>query len=271
MTPPTRSQTTNTARVSLGAIAESSGSRIVLYGTGGIGKTTLACMMPGPVAFVDADESLPDLKQKLKKGKMPAPVIVPASNWSTLKSSLQSGGWEKIKTIVIDSATKTEEWCIAHVLRTVRSDSDATVTSVEGYGYGKGYKYVYEEYLKLLSWLDAHVREGRNIVLIAHECTANYPNPRGPDYPRYEPRLMDKPNNSIRHKVKEWSSSTLFMSYDLDVVKEGKKDKKGKAVMGGSRMIYTAEQAFCMAKSRTADEEQIAVEEGENPWPIILG
>lgn len=42
------------------------GHRVVEYGPGGIGKSTLACMAPGLVAFVDADESLGKLQYQLK-------------------------------------------------------------------------------------------------------------------------------------------------------------------------------------------------------------
>src|SRR5690606_41783294 len=49
---------------------------------------------------------------------------------------------------------------------------------VEGYGFGKGYTHVYDTFLHLLAELDRHVREGRNVIGIAHECTANVPNPR---------------------------------------------------------------------------------------------
>ncbi len=49
-------------RVAFGKIATATGHRILLYGPGGIGKTTLSAQLPGPVAFIDLDESLPRLK-----------------------------------------------------------------------------------------------------------------------------------------------------------------------------------------------------------------
>jgi len=48
--------------VKFGQVGGASGHRIVLYGPGGIGKTTLAAGLPGPVAFIDLDESLPRLR-----------------------------------------------------------------------------------------------------------------------------------------------------------------------------------------------------------------
>ncbi len=48
-------------RVAFGAI-EPQGHRVGLFGPGGIGKTTLAATAPGPVGFIDLDDSLPILR-----------------------------------------------------------------------------------------------------------------------------------------------------------------------------------------------------------------
>lgn len=48
-----------------GDISEVFGHRIVCYGPGGIGKTTLCATAPPPVAFFDLDDSLSVLKPQL--------------------------------------------------------------------------------------------------------------------------------------------------------------------------------------------------------------
>ncbi|MCK4626278.1 MAG: AAA family ATPase [Phycisphaerae bacterium] len=59
-----RSSSPPVRRVAFGSI-EPQGHRIGLFGPGGVGKTTLAATAPGPVAFIDLDDSLPILLPSL--------------------------------------------------------------------------------------------------------------------------------------------------------------------------------------------------------------
>lgn len=248
-----------------GKIQSKKGHRICLYGTGGIGKTTLACMLPGKTAFSDADESLPVLQGQITAIGGELPVIIPATNWGDLLTTLNGDGWDGIDNIVCDTATKLEEWCIAHTFKTVKHEKGHAVNKIEDYGFGKGYQYVYENFLHLLAALDRHANQGRNVILIAHECTANVPNPKGDDFLRYEPRLQNPSSGkaSIRSRVKEWADHVLFLGYDVVV------DDKGVAQGSGTRTLYTAELPHCMAKSRTT-HDNIDIEHGKSPWPEII-
>jgi hypothetical protein len=255
--PPTMMQK---ARVQFGTIAAAAGHRILIYGPGGIGKTTLSCLAPGPVAFFDLDESLPRLQSQIGT----KPEVVTVSTWQDLRSALQSDGWDQIKTIVIDSVTKAEELCVAHTLDTVKHEKGHKVLRVEDYGYGKGYQFVFDTFLPLLGDLDRHCRSGRHVILIAHDCTTNVPNPAGEDWLRYEPRLQS-PNSgkaSIRLRAKEWSDHTLFLGYDVAV------DNEGKGKGSGTRTLWPAELPHCMAKSRTT-QEPIPVD-GRDVWTELL-
>ena len=62
-TPPPSPPTAPTRnRVAFSKPQSAAGHRVVLYGPGGIGKTTLASHCPGPVVVFDLDESLARLK-----------------------------------------------------------------------------------------------------------------------------------------------------------------------------------------------------------------
>lgn len=225
---------------------------MVLYGPGGIGKTTLCAQLPGPAAFFDLEGSLQPLRENLEAMGLLENVL-PVSgveSWAQLRAALQGNGWDSIKTIVIDSATKAEELCIAHTLATVKNDKGMSPDSIEAYGYGKGFTHVFETFLPLLAELDRHAREGRNVVLICHDCTATVPNPGGEDWLRYEPRLQSPTSGkaSIRLRIREWADHVLFLGYDVDV------DKEGKGRGQGTRTIYTSELPHCMAKSRSIQE-----------------
>lgn len=222
-----------------------SGHRILLYGQGGIGKTTLASLMPGPVAFFDLDESLGRLG-------IDAACLYPQS-WRELREALNADGWDGIRTIVIDTATKAEEMAAAEVIAEHRGElgkDNRPVSSIESFGYGKGYMLLFEKFQPLLADLDKHVRAGRNVALVAHDCTTTVPNPNGEDWLRYEPRLSSPSSGkgSIRLRVREWADHVLFLDYDINVGKDGK------GVGGGTRTLYRAQAAHCMAKSRTGSD-----------------
>lgn len=244
-------------------MAKSQGHRLLLYGPGGIGKTSLAAKAESP-AFCDADDSLPilNLSQSLQ--------VIPGSDWAALRSSLQFDGWDDVNTIVLDSVTKLEEWAVAHTLRTIKTDNGKFADGIEGYGYGKGYQFVFETFLMLLSDLDRHARAGRNIILIAHDCTTPVPNPQGPDWIRYEPRLQSPTSGkaSIRLRLREWCDHVLFLGYDVNS-EQKKGEKFAKGTGSGTRTLYTSEQPFCMAKSRTTSE-QFDIDINSNPWPQII-
>jgi len=247
--------------VQFGRIATSAGHRIILYGTGGIGKTTLACAAPGPVAFFDLDDSLPKLARKVAE----PPLLVTVETWAQLREALNADGWEAVQTIVIDSFTRAEEWAVAHTLATVKTDKGLWARSVEDYGYGKGFGHVFETFLPILADLDRHSRAGRNVILICHECTTSVPNPTGDDWLRYEPRLQSPASGkaSIRLRAKEWADHVLFIGYDVAV------DKEGKGKGGGSRTLWPAELPHAMAKSRST-QEPILVQGAAEIWSTII-
>lgn len=256
--------------IKFATIQQRKGHRVVLYGTGGIGKTTLACLAAGKSAFVDADESLSVLAGQLKALEVEAPAIVPANDYKSLRSALRSPGWNGIQNVVLDTITKIEEWCVEHTLKTIKTERDRQAEGIEDYGYGKGYQYVFETFLNLLAELDAHVRAGRNVFLIAHDCASNVPNPDGADWIRYEPRLQHPASGkaSIRYRLKEWADHVLFLGYDVDVTKEkGQRSAKAKGV--GTRTLYTAELPWFMAKSRTTTES-FSIQHGEFDWSAII-
>lgn len=236
------------------------GHRVLLYGTGGIGKTTLASCAPGSVAFIDLDDSLGRLA-------ITNVAAVPGiESWAELRAALQSDGWDKVNTIVIDSATKAEELAVAHTLLTVKHEKGTTVKSIEGYGYGKGYMHVFETFMGLMADIDRHAQQGRNVILIAHDCTTNVPNPHGEDWLRYEPRLQSPASGkaSVRLRVKEWCDHVLFLGYDVEV-------KEGKGMGSGTRTLWPIEQPQCMAKSRTCGTPIAVADNLDDVWLSIVG
>jgi len=253
-------------RVAFGAI-EPQGHRVGLFGPGGIGKTTLAATAPGPVAFIDLDDSLPILRPSL--GELDIRRVAGIAGWQDIRDALHSDGWDDVRTIVLDSATTAEELALEWTLRNVRHEKEGVVVRrIEDYGFGKGYQHLYETFLPLLSDLDQHVRAGRNVVLICHDCTATVPNPKGEDYIRWEPRLQNPSSGkaSIRLRVREWLDHLLYVGYDVECAKH----HNGKAQGHGSRTIYPTEMPWCMAKSRALADPVELVQFDTTLWNKLL-
>jgi len=236
-------------KVAFGNIGKSAGHKVVLYGPGGIGKTTFAAASDAPVAFIDLEESLPVLLGNLEKHGL-RDNIMPVSGvtgWQGLRDTLNSAGWDDIKTIVIDSATKAEEMALLWMYDNIKNNGQK-VSRLEDYGYKSGYRHLYDTFSLLLADLDVHARAGRNIVLICHDVSASVPNPLGQDWIRYEPRLTQhKDFCPLRFRVKEWADHVLAILYDVEVA-------KGKGKGSGTRTLYPAELPHCMAKSRTIQD-----------------
>lgn len=262
---PRRASKPPTRRVSFGPI-QPQGHRVGIYGPGGIGKTTLAATAPGPVAFFDLDDSLPVLLPSLAGYDVRR--VEGIDGWENMRVALHGDGWDDIRTIVIDSATKAEELALGWTLANVPHEKDGVlIRRIEDYGFGKGWQHNFETFLKLLGDLDRHVRAGRHVVLICHDCTATVPNPKGEDWLRYEPRLQSPSSgkNSIRLRVREWADHVLYLGYDKGNVTEGKMAKGFE-----TRTIYPVETPHCMAKSRTCSDAMAAELHDANLWSGIL-
>lgn len=218
--------------------------RTLIYGVGGIGKSSLAASVSGAL-FIDLEGGAVDLGVNRIDG---------INNWKSLREVLASDLFDDVKCIVIDSLSKAEEFARQHVIDTIPADKSGTkATSIESYGYGKGYVHLAETWRLLVADIERHYQAGRDIVLIAHDFIGKTPNPSGEDYIRHEPSL----HVAIRGMTTQWCDHVLFINYDVTA------DKDGKATGGGSRAIYTCENATHVAKSRTLPTKHFIFEKGD--------
>lgn len=215
------------------------GQRIGIYGPGGVGKSTLAAYLPGPLFL--------DLERGTREISVARDSSIP--DWPTLRGKLATIAKAPpagLQTVVLDTATQAEELGKEFVIANRRTEKGDPVDSIEGFGWGKGWQFVYEEFCGLLADLDRLVERGLNVCLIMHEASSPVPNPSGEDYIRWEPHLYAGDKNrrgSIRDRVKQWCDHLLFIGYDVWA-------KDGKARGTGSRTIYTYELPTHIAKTR---------------------
>lgn len=214
--------------------------KIVEFGPGGVGKSTLAGLIPGRNLFLDVERSTFSLD---------VARVASISTFAELRAAMQSDLSDNFDTVIIDSGTKVEELAVAHTLAHVPHEKGGLVSSVEGYGFGKGLQHVYDTFMLFLADCDRLIERGKNVVLICHECIADVPNPVGEDFIRFEPHLQSPKSGkaSIRNRVIQWADHVLFVSYDVI-----SKDGKGKG--GGTRTIWTQERPDHIAKSRRVSD-----------------
>jgi len=204
--------------------------RAVIYGTEGIGKSTLAAAFPSPV-ILDTEEGTHHLD------------VARASigSWDELRAAVAEIGGRagEFRSVVIDSADWAEKLLIDKLCR------DNKWASIESAGYGKGYVAVAEQFGKLLTQCDALVAVGMNVVFVAHSKTQRVSPPDITDgYDRFELKLEKK----TAPLLKEWCDLLLFCSYDTRTI-EGS-DGRTKAVGGKKRVMHAERAAAWDAKNR---------------------
>lgn len=219
-------------------VSRQHGQKVVIYGTEGIGKTSLAANFPDPV-FIDTEGSTKNYEVKrIEEGR-------PPSSWTELMNWI---GYVKqnpnvCKTLVIDTIDWSERLCNAHVC------AQHGVKGIEDFGYGNGYTYASEELGRLLDRLSDLTELGIHVVLTAHAKirTFTQPDEMG-SFDRYELKLGSKTSNKTSALVKEWADLVLFINYKTVIVTDDK-TKKGKA-QGGERIMYTTHRPAWDAKNR---------------------
>ena len=219
--------------------------KVVLYGPEGIGKTSLAARFPDPL-FIDTEGGTACYDVKRAE---PAPT-----SWAMLMAYVDEAarGTAPCSTLVIDTADWAERLCIAKVL------ADKGWKGIEDAPYGRGYKYVVEEFGRLLDRLSDVAEHGVNVVVTAHARVkrCDQPDEFG-TYDRWQLKLQDTPNASNASMLKEWADMLLFLNYQTEVVK----DENGKAKgTGGKRTIYTTHAPAWDAKNRHGLPEKLPLD-----------
>ena len=213
--------------------------KTVIYGPEGIGKTTFASQFPDPL-FLDTEGSTVHMDVK----RLPKPDL-----WTELLNEVeyvrQNPGC--CRTLVLDTADWAETLCSEYICARDQK------TGIEDYGYGKGYRFLFEEFGRLLNALEGVREKGVNIVICCHAAMRKFEQPDELGaYDRWSLKLTDTPKASIAGAVKEWADMVIFANYKTIVVNvDGKGATKGKnKAQGGKRVMYTAHHSCWDAKNR---------------------
>jgi len=203
--------------------------RATLYGTEGIGKTTLAAQFPNPL-ILDTEEG----SKRIDCAK------VKCSDWRSLTAALieLGGNAQGFQTVVIDSIDWAEQLAIEEIKRTEGKHPDDIP-------YGRGTGMIADKIGSLLRQLNVIAGAGVNVLLVGHSTVKRCSPPDMEEgYDRFELKLRPK----TAAIVKEWCDALLFANYKMRIVEgtDGKNRGKG----GKERKIYAERCAAWDAKNR---------------------
>ena len=204
--------------------------RAVIYGTEGIGKTTLAAAFPSPV-ILDTEEGTHHLDC----------ARVSIGSWDELRSAVAEIGSKpsEFRTVVIDSADWAERLLVENLL------AEHKQKSIEGFGFGKGYTLLAEGFGRFLTQCDALVGVGLNVAFVAHSKVQRTSPPDMADgFDRYELKLTKQ----TAPLLKEWCDLLAFCNYKT-AISEGSDGRK-KATGGKRRLMHLERAAAWDAKNR---------------------
>lgn len=214
--------------------------KVVITGSEGIGKSTLASKAPG-VLFVDTEGGTDQLDVRRITG---------IDSWAKLKKVPQEilSDPSCCRTLVIDTADWAEAMCINHIC------VENHVKGLESFGYGKGYTFLYEEFNSFLSELNKLITARINVIVIAHAKMKKQelPDEQGA-FDRWEMKL----SRQVAPLLKEWGDAVLFCNYKTYVSGTENGTKKAS---GGKRVIYTTHHPCWDAKNRFGLAEELPLD-----------
>lgn len=248
------------------------GKFLMLYSEAGMGKTTLAAQFPDSIFITTAGEQGIHLykqrglvDKKIPVIGLPAPVdneelVAGAGSigWNKCMDALQrfhDGGHSK-KTVVIDSVSGLQDLCFQHSASMLFGGD---MNSKEFTDFYRGYSKAAEQFWgpQFLRLCLAIVKQGYNVILIAHSTPKEVENPTGPNYTRYEPALT-KPIWSL---TKKDLHGVFFLGQEVIVAVDTKK-KQTKA-QAERRFIGMLPSTYYIAKTWCTTEGTAEIDCGD--------
>ena len=216
--------------------------RLLIYGTEGIGKSTLAAQAPGAIV-IPTEDGL----DQIDCDSFPL-----ARSFDDVLAYLTALATEEheYKTVVIDSADWLERLIFDQVCKQYGAKS---IEKVDG-GYGKGYVHALTQWRQVIDAL-RYLREqkGMIVVLLAHAKIEKFADPESTSFDRFSPRL----NKNAAALLCEWCDAILLATREHGAAK-GEKS-------GGERILRCVGTPACLAKNRYDLPETLPLS-----WPALM-
>ena len=207
--------------------------RICLYGTHGIGKSTIASQFPAPI-FIPTEDGL----DALDVTSFPR-----CGSVQDVETAIRTLIKEKhdFKTVVLDSV----DWLVEPL---ITLDVEGSHTEKE-MSYGKGQMMIAEAFREILGGLDVlRKKRDMNVVLLAHAAAVRFEDPRTEPYDRYQPKLPNRCNALLQ----EWVDVLAFVGFKIIIRKSevGFNKEVSRGITTGERLVHFTETPAYVAKNR---------------------
>lgn len=215
--------------------------RLLIYGTEGIGKSTLAANAPKAV-FIPTEDGL---------GEIDCARFPLAANVDDVLAALGelASAEHDYQTVVIDSLDWTERLIFDAVCREFRA---VNIEKADG-GYQRGYVHALTHWRKVIDALTVlRAVKGMAVILIAHARVEKFEDPEAATYDRYTPRL----HKHASALVTEWSDAVLFATRKFRTQTEDRGFGRERTIAvgvgaeGGERILRCVGSPACVAKNR---------------------
>ena len=227
----------------------------VIYGTPGVGKSTLAAGAPSPIFIGPEENAEMDVAR--------FPIVKSYGQLIGYLKELEQGKHknENFKTVVLDSISGMEK--IIHDEIASRESGKTIATVMKGYGRG------HEEAARQLWGIREALEQIRakmnyNIIVIGHSVKTLFNDPvLQTEYDVYEMSLHKSKRRDCNSFFTEWASMVLFLNWVTH------KTSDDKYVVGqGKREILTEYRPSHTAKNRFGLPYSINIDQGKG-WELI--
>ena len=212
-----------------------SSPRVLISGTAGVGKTTLAASAPDPV-FLFCEDGAGVLE-------VPAfPILRSYDDFIGAIGALYASE-HAYRTVVVDSVDHLEPLIWQKVCET------QGIASIESMPYGKGYIEALRYWRVILDGLNAlRDMKGMIVLLIAHVQIKRFESPEHDAIDRYEIKL----HRSASALVQESVDCVLFAKHKVVTKTEklGFEQSRTRGISTGERVMCTVETPAYVAKNR---------------------
>jgi hypothetical protein len=239
------------------------GRRVLIYGEGGVGKTTLATKIKGKTLFIDLEASLLDLFDEDTLPENITPYW--PKTWEEVKKALGSKNAKEYDNIIVDSLTSLEtlfwRYIATHYRKAKAGFGEITFFEAPlpplkeekelGGGGADSAKYtLWTEFEGFISELTA---EGINFVNLCHDCEKTTDDAADGATAQHQPRLLDPKSgkNSIRLRAYETHGEVWAVRWEKLRIDDIRTKPTGRRIVYGQPdEEHAAEFVGLMTKSR---------------------